>query len=530
MKFSHRFWAAALSVALLGSACFRPIDVDAAKKRKPTAAEIAAAEQAEQERQEAYNKTIDSNQIEGWPQGPQIYAESAIIMEADTGTILYNKDMDMVNYPASITKIMTALVALEHSSLDEVVTYSYYATHSIEAGSSSIGRTEGEELTVEESLYALLLASANECGNALAEHVSGSVEAFVELMNEKAAELGCTNTHFVNPHGLHDDNHYTTAHDMALIMKAALQNENFARICGTDVYNLRTTNKSDEIVYMKNHHYMIGPYKGVTKYLDDTVIAGKTGYTSNAKFTLVTAAERGGMTFIVVTMRTGSAPNSSEPGGLYFPDTALLLDYASENFSKVNVAANETNFSVEGSGFFHTGSAIFGQTDPLIEINKNDYIILPNDIPFTDASPELVFQSEENSDIIATLSYTWQGQPVGSASIELAKPLVQEFSFDRNTGDPEDIGEEETEATPKKFIRINIRLILTFAAAVAAVALIYLLIRQLMKIFNLSLNTENLRRRFRLRKRVRRKKRPRPKKRYKRTPKKRESPYNELDL
>lgn len=529
MKFSYRFWAAALSVALLGSACFRPIDVNAAKKRKPTAAEIAAAEQAEQERQEAYNKTIDSNQIEGWPQGPQIYAESAIVMEADTGTILYNKDMDMVNYPASITKIMTALVTLEHCSLDEIVTYSYYATHSIEAGSSSIGTTEGEELTVEESLYGLLLESANECGNGLAEHVAGSVEAFTDMMNEKAAELGCTNTHFVNPHGLHDDNHYTSAHDMALIMRAALQNDNFVRISGTPSYDMRATNKDDEITYMKNHHYMIGPYRGVTKYLDDTVIAGKTGGTSAAKNTLVTAAERGGMTLIVVTMRTASDPNS-ERGVPLFPDTALLLDYASENFSKVNVAANETNFSVEGSGFFHTGSAIFGQTDPLIEINKNDYIILPNDIPFTDASPELIFQSEENSDIIATLSYTWQGQPVGSASIELAKPLVQEFSFDRNTGDPEDIGEEETETTPKKFIRINIRLILTFAAVVAAAALIYLLIRQLMKIFNLSLNTENLRRRFRRRKRIRRKKRPKPKKRYKRTPKKRESSYNELDL
>lgn len=527
MKFSYRFLAAALGLSLLGSACFCPIDTNAAKKRKPTAAEIAAAEQAEQERQDAYNKTIDSNQIENWPQGPQIYAESAIVMEADTGTILYNKDMDMVNYPASITKIMTALVTLEHCSLDEVVTYSYYATHSIERGSSSIGTTEGEELTVEESLYALLLESANECGNGLAEHVAGSVEAFTDMMNEKAAQLGCTNTHFVNPHGLHDDNHYTTAHDMALIMNAALQNDNFVRISGTPSYEMRPTNKDDEITYMKNHHYMIGPYKGITKYMDDTVIAGKTGGTSAAKNTLVTAAERGGMTLIIVTMRTAG---TGEAGVPLFPDTALLLDYASENFCKVNVAANETNFSVDGSGFFHTGSSIFGQTEPLIEINKNDYIILPNDIPFTDASPELIFQSEENSDIIATLSYTWQGQPVGSASIELAKPLVQEFSFDRNTDDPEDTIEEEHETAPKKFIRINIRLILSLVIIIAVVALIYLIICQLMKSFNLSLNMENFRRRFRRRRRVRRKKRPKPKKRYKRTPKKRESSYNELDL
>ncbi len=529
MKFSHRFLAAALSLSLIGSALFHPIDVDAAKKKRgPTAAEIAAAEQAERERQEAYNKAIDSNQIESWPQGPQIYAESAIVMEADTGAILYNKDMDMRNYPASITKIMTALITLEHCSLDEVVTYSYYATHSIEAGSSSIGRTDNEQLTVEESLYGLLLESANECGNALAEHVAGSVEAFADLMNQKAEELGCTNTHFVNPHGLHDENHYTSAHDMALIMQAALQNENFVRISGTPNFELHPTNKHDEITYMKNHHYMIGPYKGITKYLDDTVIAGKTGGTTAAKNTLVTAAERNGLTLIVVTMRTGRDP-SGELGVPLFPDTALLLNYASENFSKVNVAANETNFSVNSSGFFHTGSAIFGQTEPLIEINKNDYLVLPNDIPFTDASPELVFQSEEGTDIIATLSYTWQGQPIGSASIELARSSVQAFSFDRETGDPLD-PEEDSTSEPKKFIRINIRLIAMVVIILTAILLIYLLLRQLMKFFNLSLNLDQLRRRFRRRQRIRKKRRMKPRKRYKRTPKKRDNSYHELDL
>lgn len=529
MKFSHRFLAAALGLALFGSACFCPLDADAAKKKRgPTAAEIAAAEQAEQERQDAYNKAIDSNQIENWPQGPQIYAESAIIMEADTGAILYNKDMDMRNFPASITKIMTALITLEHCSLDEVVTYSYYATHSIEAGSSSIGRTEGEELTVEESLYALMLSSANECGNALAEHIAGSVEAFADMMNEKAAELGCTDTHFVNPHGLHDENHYTTAHDMALIMNAALQNENFVRISGTSNYNLRATNKSDDIVYMKNHHYMIGPYRGITKYLDDTVIAGKTGGTSAAKKTLVTAAERGGMTLIVVTMRTGSDP-SGEVGLPLFSDTALLLDYASENFSKVNVAANETNFSVNNSGFFHTGSAIFGQTEPLIEINKNDYIVLPNDIPFSEASPELTFQSESDSDTIATLTYTWQGQPIGFASIELAQSKIQAFSFDRETGDSEDSNTNASpEAAPKRFIQINIRLVLTGIVIATIVLLLFFLFWKLSKRWDLSGKL----RRFRLHKRRKRKKRRRatPRNRYQRTPKKRNSPYSDLDL
>ncbi len=525
-KFSYKFLAAALGIAMLGSVCLQPITAHAI-----TAAEKEAAEQAERERQEAYNKLIDSNQVENWPQGPQIYAESAVVIEASTGTILYNKDMDQVNYPASITKIMTALLTVENCAMDEVVTYSYYATHSIEVGSSSIGTTEGEELTVEESLYALLLMSANECGNGLAEHIAGSVEAFADMMNAKAAELGCTNTHFVNPHGLPDDNHYTTAHDMALILKAALQNEHFVRIAGTAKYNMRATNKDDEITYMTNHHYMIAPYRGVTRYLDDTVIAGKTGYTDLAMGTLVTAAERNGMALLVVTMHT-------RPTGVYgtplFDDTALLLDYASENFSKLNVAANETNFSLENSGFFHTGSSIFGQYKPLIEIDRNDDIILPNGASFSDASPELIFADNEDSNLLATLKYTYYGKPIGSASIRLAESKVQEFTFDKETGE-EDTSGDTKNTEPKRFIKINVRLILILAAIAAILLLFLLIFRRLTRSFHISLNLISRERRRRRRKRRSRRSRPRtrrqpPGERYHRTPKRRPHSGNDLDL
>ncbi len=525
-KFSYKFLAAALGLAMLGSVCLQPITAHAI-----TAAEKEAAEQAERERQEAYNKLIDSNQVENWPQGPQIYAESAVVIEASTGTILYNKDMDQVNYPASITKIMTALLTVENCAMDEVVTYSYYATHSIEVGSSSIGTTEGEELTVEESLYALLLMSANECGNGLAEHIAGSVEAFADMMNAKAAELGCTNTHFVNPHGLPDDNHYTTAHDMALILKAALQNEHFVRIAGTAKYNMRATNKDDEITYMTNHHYMIAPYRGVTRYLDDTVIAGKTGYTDLAMGTLVTAAERNGMTLLVVTMHT-------RPTGVYgtplFDDTALLLDYASENFSKLNVAANETNFSLENSGFFHTGSSIFGQYKPLIEIDRNDDIILPDGASFSDASPELIFADNEDSNLLATLKYTYYGKPIGSASIRLAESKVQEFTFDKETGE-EDTSGDTKNTEPKRFIKINVRLILILAAIAAVLLLFLLIFRRLTRSFHISLNLISRERRRRRRKRRSRRSRPRtrrqpPGERYHRTPKRRPHSGNDLDL
>ncbi len=500
MKFFYKLKTAILISAIFGMACFHSIDADAARKRRPTAAEIAAAEEAEQERQATYNKAVDSNQIENWPQGPQIYAEAGIVMEADTGTILYNKDMDTAYFPASITKMMTALLTVENCSLDETVTYSYYATHSLEAGSSSIGTKEGEQLSVEESLYALLLESANECGNGLAEHIAGSVEAFADMMNTRAQELGCTNTHFVNPHGLPDDNHYTTPHDMALITQAALQNENFVRICGTARYDMGPTNKDEEPTYMRNHHYMINNYQGVTKYLDDTVIAGKTGYTNAARGTLVTVAERNGMTLIVVTMKTAS---TGEKGAPLFSDTALLLDYAAENFSRLNVAANETNFSIDNSNFFHMGSSIFGQSNPLIEIDKNDSIILPNDVPFPEASPELIFTDNSNPDIIATLSYTYQGQHVGSASILLLKSDVQEFSFDKNTGEDEEADSKKNETTPKKFIRINIRMVLAAVLVLIAAFLLFLIIRGIKKIFHLTIHLPRRKRRRRARKRKR---------------------------
>ncbi|WP_440321309.1 D-alanyl-D-alanine carboxypeptidase family protein [Laedolimicola sp.] len=502
MKFSHkfRFFTGFVALSLVGSLCFSPVSAEAAKKAskksaKQIAAEKAAAEQLEAERQAAYNKAIDSNAIDGWPQGPQIYAESAIVMEASSGAILYNKDMDMKNYPASITKIMTALLTLENCSLDETVTYSYNATHTIDAGSSSIYTTEDEQLTVEQSLYALMLESANECANGLAEHVAGSIDAFTEMMNQKAAELGCTNTHFANANGLHNDNHYTSAHDMALITKAAIQNEDFLRISGTAKYQMQPTNKRDEITYMTNHHYMIAPYKGVTKYLDDSVIAGKTGNTSVAKGTLVTVAERNGMTLIVVTMRTQS---TGEKGVPLFTDTALLLDYASENFTRFNVSENETNFSVAGSGTSYIGSAIFGQSKPLIQIDTNAGIVLPNGASFTDASPELTFQDENtDSDVIASLSYTYNEEPVGTADISLTKDNLQEFTFDKETDSDETADTDGTEKPIQQthFIKINVRMILIVAGILLLLFLLYRLLRHLMKTFRFSIHLPKLHRR-----------------------------------
>ena len=170
-------------------------------------------------------------------------------MDAATGTVLFSKNGDKQFYPASITKLMTALLVAENCSLDDKVTFSATATTNLEAGAVSINMTAGDVMTVRQCLYALLLKSANEVGNALAEHVAGSNAKFAEMMNAKAAALGCTNTHFTNPHGLNDSNHYTTPHDMALIARAAFQNDVVKTVASTRTYTLPATIKESFRAY-----------------------------------------------------------------------------------------------------------------------------------------------------------------------------------------------------------------------------------------------------------------------------------------
>ena len=217
-------------------------------------------------------------------------------MDLDSGTFLYSKNMDVTKYPASITKILTTLIAIEHSRPSEKVTFSENAVYGIEQGSSNIGIRLGENLTMEDCLYGMMLESANEVCVAVAEHISGSVDAFVELMNQKAASLGCTNTHFTNPNGLPDENHYTTAHDMALIAQAAYNNATFRKVCQTTTYCIGTTNKCGEKRWLSNHHKMLPDrdytYEGCT--------GGKTGFTQVALNTLVTYAERDGRRLVCV--------------------------------------------------------------------------------------------------------------------------------------------------------------------------------------------------------------------------------------
>lgn len=225
---------------------------------------------------EYYNQAPDTDSIKEWPAGPKIEGESAILMDMSTGTVLYAKNADKAQYPASITKIMTALLACERLDLNGSLTMSESAAYGItESNSSSIYADTGEQFTMDQVLMAVMLQSANEMTLAVAEEACGSVKKFVELMNQKARQLGCTNTHFNNPNGLPDELHYTSARDMAKIARAAWLNPSFRRYTTRDYYEIPPTNKFAETRYLLNHHKMMEGQQ----YAYEGVLGGKTGYT-----------------------------------------------------------------------------------------------------------------------------------------------------------------------------------------------------------------------------------------------------------
>ena len=292
----------------------------------------------------AYYEAVQTDALANWPQGPAIYAESGILVDLDTQEILYSKNIDKQLYPASITKVMTTLVAIESSSPEEPVTFSQHALDSIEWDSSNIGCRLNETLTMEQCWYAMMLNSANEVCCGVAEHISGSIEAFVEKMNQKAAELGCTNTHFTNPHGLNDPEHYTTPKDMALIARAAFQNEVVRTVASTRTYSLPATKKNPSGLTVTMGHKMLNPND--SRYYEG-IIGGKTGYTSKAGNTLVTAAERNGVRMIAVVMKSRST---------HYVDTKAMLDYGFELAKAGALETNQTGGQNAGSSQTGAGS------------------------------------------------------------------------------------------------------------------------------------------------------------------------------
>lgn len=319
-----------LAVSLLMAGIFavvNPSDTSIAVMAAQPAQDQAVQENTQENPMpESYEWEIQSNSIPGWPQGPKVIAETAILMDLDTGEILYAKGIDEKRAPASTTKIMTAMLAIEKVPLDTQITFTD-EVNNIEPDSTHIGIKPGETLTMEQSLYGILLASANEVSSGVAEYIGGTVPAFVDMMNQRAKELGCENTHFVNANGLYSDDHYTTARDLALIAQAAFQNETFRTITKSTYYIIPPTNITPEQRWLENHHKLL--VQGSQHY--DGCLGGKTGYTVKAGNTLVTYAERNSMRLVCVVLK-----GTTE----YYNDTRNILDYGFNNFQKLSLASD----------------------------------------------------------------------------------------------------------------------------------------------------------------------------------------------
>lgn len=271
--------------------------------------------------------------VEETQENLNIYSDAVILIDSNSGKTLYEKNSTKKVYPASTTKILTAIIAIEKiTDLQEKTTVNNSAISGIPSGYSSAYLSEGEEISLEYVLQAFLIHSANEAGNVLAEHVSGSIEEFVNLMNEKTKEIGCKNTHFVNTNGIHDENHYTTAEDMAIIARYCMKTQTFRNIVSMKSCTIPKTNKSDERYY-KNTNDLINTS---SEYYFEDCIGIKTGYTTPAKNCLVSACNKNGLELIAVVLGAPQIDSGKSTRNL---DSIELYNYGYSNFASKKIAS-----------------------------------------------------------------------------------------------------------------------------------------------------------------------------------------------
>jgi len=472
-----RVYATTLTVCL-GVCTLAPawkMNVEAAKSGY-----AESEEELDENVEERKKLPIQTNEIEGWPAGPEIGAEAAILMDVNTGTILYAKNIHEELYPASTTKLMTCLLAQENGVMTDMVPFSYEAVHSVPSDGSNMGMDAGQSITLEQCMYGILVGSANEVASAVAEYVSGSVDEFVNLMNQRADELGCQNTHFANANGLQEEDHYTSAYDLALIACEYFSNETISRIANTPRYHFEPTETQPDDFYLRNKHSLINgeiPYEGIK--------GGKTGYTDDARQTLVTCCEQNGMRLVCVVLMEESPDQ--------FYDTITLFDYGYSNFSIVNVSDFEKRYTVEAESFFKTGSDIFGNSEPFLALNKDSRIILPNNVSFEKLDTDVSYDVDG---AVAQIFYSFSDVPLGSALVETTDNMKIQYEFEHVSSDeqPQE-NESEGDFTEDNTVFINVKVVVFGLLGLAAVLIVFFTILKISKEYHFSGKGRSRRRR-----------------------------------
>lgn len=384
-------------------------------KTKEDGTEKTEEEMKKEILEKARTLPVETDALKGWPKGPVICGEAAVVMDMDNGAVLYGKSMDKKYYPASITKIMTALLALENSSMSDPVTFSGESLQCQYGGYAHIAMKEGEQITMNDALHALMLASANEVAYAIGETVGGTHENFVQMMNDRAAELGCENTHFMNTNGMFDENHYVSARDMALIAKEAFSKSELLDIVQTLQYTIPKTNLGSEPRTFQQKHKML--IQG--KYYDPRCTGGKTGYTDKSYNTLVTTFAENGRNIVVVIL--GSRDDTVE-------NTKALADYAFQNFETLSVADNAEMKEMAG-------------------IPEDASVTVPKGVTFKDLECEV----DDNGKV----TYFYKKNPVGTMTANLTKEQKIELSQIQKEDVQTDEKAKETESWLTKEIIIT---------------------------------------------------------------------------
>lgn len=370
-----------------------------------------------------------------WPLDTGCQSEAGIVMDLDSGAVLFAQNIHVQEYPASITKLLTALVVVENTSMDEQVTFSHDAVYNVESGSGNkLQLEEGDVLSVKDCLYVMLLQSSNQAANALAEHVGGSREAFADMMNEKAASLGCRESHFVNPSGLNDPEQLTSAYDMAQIGAAVFGNPTLLEICSTTSATLPPTiNNPNGRTYSMEHKLVVTGDSSDENYYPSAV-AGKTGYTSLAGQTLVTYAEQDGRRQVAVTLKSTQRT--------HYSDTKTILDFGFARFKNVSVAENETNY-VTGEEPVTIGDETYSPSD--LYLDEKAVVTLPNDAQFSDADKYLQTEipASHPEGAVARIIYTYNDRQIGVAWVYSTKAASAPVSAEDGT-DNETAGSENT--------------------------------------------------------------------------------------
>ena len=406
------------------------------------------------------SSSLDAN----WPSGPSVSSEAAILIEAETGTILYEKNAYQQMYPASITKILTTLIAYETCELDETVTFTQEALATIPYDSSRIWVDRGEYMSMEDCLAAILIMSANDVAAGVAEHIGGTLEAFADIMNKRAEELGCLNSHFMNSHGYHDPEHYTTAYDMAQIGRAFFEIDLLCTFAKERNFKHGPTEGQPDPIDEWNQNKLLATRTYEYEYL----VGSKTGYTSDAGQTLISCAQKDGMKLICVVM------NAVKPE--QYKDTISLFDFGFSNFTTANISENDTTYVSAESSYGMDVTDVLGDSTPLLSMNKDAIIVLPKTASFADTTSYIAMNTEEEN-CMAVAHYQYGTHDIGNVQIYVTATAdaVQE-----SEGALDQIVEtapvEEPEETAPVFVNL-LHIVLYIAGAALAIFILFVVYR-----------------------------------------------------